>query len=250
MDLKYISTLAGATVLFATVLDNVLSLGTLAIITGIVQTGSVSYENLFMVIGEIALFALIIFIAGKFIFPTIAKLADRMMVDEAIIAIIIGSLFVFAYLTEVLGLHMIVGAFLFGLALSTIPRLKTDAIVHKVRGISYGFFIPFFFINMGLLFDFGVIDAAGTFALVLLAALIISQIVSGFIAGVVSKFKTRDAFIIGISLIPRSEMALIVTAIGLGLGILTPTVFSAVVLISIVTTIITPFMLRLVIKRE
>ena len=250
IDLKYISTLAGATVLFATVLDNVLSLGTLAIITGIVQTGSVSYENLFRVIGEIALFGLIIFIVGKFIFPLVAKFADKMIVDEAIIAIVTGSLFVFAYLTKVLGLHMIIGAFLFGLCLSVIPRLKTDAIVHKVRGISYGFFVPFFFINVGLLFDFGVIDEAGKFAVILLTALIVSQIASGFIGGVVSKFKLRDAFIIGVALIPRSEMALIVTTVGLGLGVLTTQVFSALVLIAVVTTIITPLMLRLVIKKE
>ncbi len=250
MDLKYLTTTVGSTVLLAAVIDNFLSLGVLAIITGIIKTGGISYINLMTTIGQLLVFCIIVFVTGKFIFPKIAHAADKMIVDEAIFGIIIGTLFLFAYLTEILGLSMIIGAFLFGASISMIPRFKTDVVVHRIRGISYGFFVPFFFIGVGFQFDFYALQTAGLFAVTLLIGLIISQIIGGFIGGKISKFDNRDSLILGTSLIPRNELALIVTAIGLEMQILEPEIFSSLVLLTIVTTIITPLLLRLIIKKN
>jgi Kef-type K+ transport system membrane component KefB len=145
---------------------------------------------------------------------------------------------------------MIIGAFLFGASISVIPRFKTDIIIHKVRGISYGFFVPFFFIDIGFQFNFNALQSVGLFAVILLIGLIISQIIGGFIGGKFSGFNARDSVIIGISLIPRNELALVVTSIGVGMNILKQELFSALVLMAIVTTIATPMLLRLAIKKE
>lgn len=257
MDMKYLTTTVGATVLLVAVIDDVLSLGTLAVVSGIITTGEISYESLMVTIGEIIIFGIIIFMTGKFLFPRIARFADKMIVEEAIFAIIIGTLFVFAYLTEIIGMNMIIGAFLFGVSISVIPRFRTDAVEHRVRGVSHGFFVPFFFVYVGFQFDFYALHDVGLFAVLLLIGLIISQIISGFIGGKVAKFNSRDSLIIGISCIPRNELALIVMSIGLGLNALNPEnqalvsgIFSALVLMAIVTTIITPLLLRAVIKRD
>jgi len=250
MDLKYLTTTVGATVLLAAVIDNFLTLGTIAIISGIITIGTVSYKSLMTTVGELVIFCIIVFITGKFLFPRIAQMADKMIVDEAIFGIIIGTLFAFVYLTEKFGMSMIIGAFLFGASISVIPRFKTDVVVHKVRGISYGFLVPFFFVSIGLQFDFNAIQNVGSFAIILLIGLIISQIIGGFTGGKFSGFNARDSVIIGISLIPRSELALIITSIGLEMGILKPEIFSALVLMAIVTTIITPLLLRWVIRRD
>lgn len=250
MDLKYIATAAGATVLFAAVLDNFLSMGTLAIVSGIVQTGVISFLSIGIIISELAGFVLLVYLIGKFIFPLLAKLTDKMIVEEATFGIIVGTLFVFAYLTHVFGLNMIIGAFLFGVSISIIPRLKTDVVVHKVRGIADGFFIPFFFLNIGLMFDFKALGDIGIFTLILLLALIGSQIIGGFLGGQVGGFDIKNSIIIGTALIPRNELALVVTTIGLELGILGTQVFSTLVLISLVTTIITPLLLKLIIRKK
>ncbi|HAW50382.1 TPA: hypothetical protein DCX16_05495 [bacterium] len=249
IDLKYIATIAGATVLFAAVLDNFLSLGTLAVVSGIVQTGTISFLSIGTTVAELLGFVLLVYLVGKFLFPLLAKLADKMIVEEATFGIIVGALFIFAYITHIFGLSMIIGAFLFGASISIIPRLRTDVVVHKVRGIADGFFVPFFFLNIGLMFDFNAIENIGLFALTLLLALVVSQIIGGFLGGKVGGFDTKDSFIIGTALIPRNELALIVTTIGLEIGILGRDVLSALVLIALITTIITPLLLKLIIRK-
>ncbi|ODS40267.1 hypothetical protein BEH94_08390 [Candidatus Altiarchaeales archaeon WOR_SM1_SCG] len=248
MDLKYLTTTVGAVVLLAAVIDNFLSLGVLAIVSGIITTGVVSYESLMFTIGQLVIFCIIVFMTGKFLFPRIAVFADKMIVDEAIFAIIIGTLFLFAYLTEIFGMSIIIGAFLFGASISVIPRFKTDVVMHKVRGISHGFFVPFFFVGIGLQFDFNALQAVGSFAVILLAGLIISQIIGGFLGGKFSGFGARDSIIIGMSLIPRNELALIVTAIGLALNVLKPEIFSAIVFMAVATTLAAPLLLRMAIR--
>lgn len=248
MDLKYIATTVGATILFGAVIDSFISMGVLSIVAGIIQTDTVSLFSIGITIIALVSFILFVYLLGKFFFPLLAKLADKMIVEEATFGIIIGTLFVFAYLTHLFGMSMIIGAFLFGASISMVPRLKTDVVVHKVRGIADGFFVPFFFLNMGLMFDFKAIVDVGIFGIILLLSLIISQIMGGFLGGKIGGFDIKDSFIIGTALIPRNELALAVTTIGLEMKILNTQIFSSLVLIALITTILTPLLLKLIIK--
>lgn len=248
IDLKYITTMVGVTVLFASVLDNFLSLIIIAIATGIIQTGKVSFFSLGVTLSLLTAFVLLSYLLGKFIFPLMAKLIDKMIVEEATMGIIIGTLFVFAYLTHRFGLHMIIGAFLFGTAISIIPIIKTEVIVHRVKGIAEGFFVPFFFLNIGLMFDVKVFENVGLFAIMLLLAVIGTQIIGGFLGGKIAGFAVKDAIIIGITLLPRNEIALVITTIGLNLGILNTNILSAFILIALITTFITPLLLKLILN--
>jgi len=248
IDLKYIATIIGATILLASVLDNFLSLITLGIATGIIQTGTFSFLSVLKTMSLLAGFALVAYLLGKFLFPLLARLIDNMIVEEATIGIIIGTLFIFAYLTHIFGLNMIIGAFLFGVAISTIPIIKTEVIVHRVRGIADGFFVPFFFLNIGLMFDLQVFENVGIFAIMLLLTVIVTQIIGGFLGGKIGGFAVKDSIIIGLALIPRNEITLVITTVGLNIGILNTYLLSALILIAVVTTLITPLLLRLTIR--
>lgn len=250
IDLRYIATAAGTLIMITAVVDNFLSIGFFAVINGIIVNGVIAYSDVLNTIVLLALFSVIVYLCGRFVFPAVAKILDKMMVEEAIFGIIIGVLFIFAYLSSVCGLSMILGAFIFGASIARVPMIKSDAVVHRVRGVAYGFFIPFFFVYVGLMFDFGVIESAGLFAFCLLSALIVFQISGGFIGAKISKFSNIESLIIGTACIPRNEIALIIAAIGLTLNIYNNNVFSAFVLICIVTTVITPLILKILIKRE
>ena len=250
MDLKYITTAAGTVVMITAVVDSFFSLGFFAAIYGIIARGAISYGEVINTITMLAIFCLIIYLCGKIIFPKLAIILDKMLVEEAIFGVIVGVLFVFAYFSYIFGLSIIIGAFIFGASIARVPRIKSEVVVHRVRGISYGFFIPFFFVYMGLLFDFGALASAGTFAVSLLFALVAFQIAGGFLGGKISKFSNKESLIIGTACIPRNELALIIAATGLSMNIYGNDVFSAFVMLSIVTTIITPLMLRMLIKGE
>jgi len=248
IDLKYITTIVGSTVLLASVLDNFLSLITLGIATGIIETGTFSFLSVGRTMSLLAGFVLVAYLLGKFLFPLLARIIDNMIVEEATIGIIMGILFIFAYLTHIFGLNMIIGAFLFGLAISTIPIIKTEVIVHRVRGIADGFFVPFFFLNIGLMFDIKVFENVGIFAIMLLLTVLVSQIIGGFLGGKIGKFELKDSIVIGLALIPRNEITLVITTIGLNIGILNIHLLSALILITLVTTLITPLLLKLIIR--
>lgn len=249
IDMKYLTTAAGSTIIIAAVASEFIGLIILSIVMGIVQTGNISFFTIIIVFLEVSGFGLLIFLASKYIFPWLSRLIDRMIVEEANFAIIIGILFMLAYLTERMGLSAIVGAFLFGISISMIPRFKTETMSYRISGISNGFFVPFFFFNIGLLFDFKAIANVGLFGGVLVLLTIISQVIGGFIGGKIGRFNLRDSLVIGIALIPRNEMTLVIASVGLNMGILTKDIFSAMVLVVIVSVLITPLILRSVIKK-
>ncbi|MFH1860292.1 MAG: cation:proton antiporter [bacterium] len=249
IDMRYLTTAAGSAILIAAVAADFIGLIILSIIMGIVQTGNISFHSIIIILLGVAGFGLSIFLASKYVFPWLSRLIDRMIVEEASFAIIIGILFMLAYLTESMGLSAIVGAFLFGISISMIPRFKTETMSYRISGISNGFFVPFFFFNIGLLFDFKAIGNVGLFGVVLVLSIIISQIMGGFIGGKIGKFNLRDSFVIGIALIPKNELTLVVASVGLNLGVLTKDIFLAIVLVVIVSVLITPLMLRFVIRK-
>lgn len=250
MDLRYIATKIGATVLFAAVLDDFLSIIILAVISGVITTDTISYLAIRNTLVNLLTFCIVVFLLGKYFFPMIARLSDQMITEEANFGIILGVLFAFSFLTEKFGLSMIIGAFLFGVSISTISRLKTESVIHKVSGLSNGFFIPFFFLNIGLLFDFKAITSTGVFAIILVVSVIASQIIGGFFGGKISKFSNKDSFIIGTALVPRNELTLVIITMGIKLGVLSSKVFSTIVLVTIITTIITPLLLKILIKKD
>ncbi len=249
IDMRYLATAAGSTILISAVAGGFIGLVILSMVMGIVQTGSISFRTISIIFFETGGFGLLIFLASKYVFLWLSRLIDRMIVEEASFSIITGILFMFAYLTEKMGLSAIIGAFLFGISISIIPRFKTETMSYRISGISNGFFVPFFFFNIGLLFDFRAIGSVGLFGGILVLLTIVSQIIGGFIGGKIGRFNLRDSLVIGIALVPRNELTLVIASVGLSLGVLTKDVFSAIILVVIVSVLLTPLMLRSIIKK-
>lgn len=249
LDLRYFKTIAGSTILFAAILDNIMVLTLLAIITSFAMTGTVSIMNAVTILLYFLIFTVIVYITGKYILPNTANIIDRLNTEESNFAIMISVAFIFAVLAEFFHLHMIMGAFLVGVIFSEIPVFRTEDMSHKVNAISHGLFIPFFFVYVGTLFSFRTIENVQEFALVLIILAMIGKALGGFLGSLWMKINMKDSSVIGIGLIPRNEVILVVAAIGIEQGIITEPIFASLVLTAIITTIITPLLLRLVISR-
>ncbi|MFN3527868.1 MAG: cation:proton antiporter [Candidatus Altarchaeaceae archaeon] len=251
MDLKYISTKPGMAIVTVGVVDGFIGLIFFAIIYGIIQYDTISLEDIKDILLLFLLFFIFIYIFGRFIVWRIAKIVSEMTVEESVFAIIIGLLFIFSFLSDKIGASVLIGAFILGFALSKVPQFKTSETIQKIKGISYGFFIPFFFVYIGMLFKFEALTDINIliFGFLLLTFLILFQIVGAFIGAKISKFDNKDSLIISVGMLPRNEIMLIVGMIGLELSLYKGDIFSAFILISIFTTIITPLILRMIIKR-
>jgi Kef-type K+ transport system membrane component KefB len=137
----------------------------------------------------------------------------------------------------------ITGAFLVGLFLARTPF--RERIEDGVSTLAYGFFVPIFFVNIGLAVNMRAVgENAIVFALVITAVAIVSKIVGSGVGGLIGGFKRREALQLGIGMVSRGEVGLIVAAFALSEGLLSSENFSIVVFMIIVATIITPPMLR------
>jgi len=159
---------------------------------------------------------------------------------RVILLILVGTVIVF----ELLGLHPIIGGFFAGLVLSGV--VKSTELLEKLRAISYGIFIPIFFVVIGSKTDMSIFTEAGSalfIAVVVVIGSISAKFLSGLLAGVVLG-KKRDGILIGAATIPQLSTTLAVASTGFALGLLDQNLTTALVMLSIVTTLLSPLLIR------
>ena len=242
-------------ILGAAVIDDVLGLVILAVVAGAITAadrgGSLSYADIGFTLGKAIVFLFGALILGVYLSPRLFRLASQLSGQGVLLVTALVFCFVLAYLASVIGLAPIVGAYAAGLILEDAHfRPFADRgewqLEHLVHPLST-FLVPVFFVVMGMRVDliaFARMDVLGLAALLTLAAMIGKQ-ACGF--GVVGR--RLDRLSIGIGMMPRGEVGLIFANIGLGLSlagqpIVDQAIFSAVVIMVIVTTMATPPLLK------
>jgi len=278
-DLGKLQTKEAQIVLGAAVIDDVLGLIILAVVSAIVTAGSVSFGTIGLISAKAVLFLVLSILLGQYFAPRLSWVFAKVQAGVGMkftLAICFGLLF--AYLAQVIGLAPIVGAFAAGLILDPVhfryfkdpkivreikeyvheanPELqgKLNATINKhaerhieeiIEPIGL-FLVPIFFVLTGMnvkletMFD-------GQILLVALAITVVAffgKIVTGFVAG-----KGVNKSIIGWGMVPRGEVGLIFATIGRTLGVVTDQVFSVIVIMVILSTLLTPPILTFIIKK-
>ncbi len=166
---------------------------------------------------------------------------------RSIFVILFGIVVVF----ELLGLHAIIAGFFAGFVLS--DTVDSDILKGKLRAISYGLFIPVFFVVVGANTDLSVftdIQTAGLLTLIVVIGSVVAKYVSGVVSGQLLGFTEQESRILGVSSIPQLSTALAVVFSAQQMGIIPPEVSTAMVVLSIVTTFISPELLRMLYKPQ
>ena len=151
---------------------------------------------------------------------------------------------------EFLGINLVVGAFLAGLALSRVVQ-SAGEMFRKFEGIGYGFLIPFLFISIGMQTNLRVIfNSPGNLKIVLLTVvgLVFSKVFSGWLSMRLSGFGNPEGFCAGMMTVPQLSATLAAAAVGKNLGMLDENFFNAIVVLSIVTTLPVPNLVRWIIE--
>jgi Kef-type K+ transport system membrane component KefB len=254
-DLKRSESREGRIILGAAVIDDVLGLVVLAAVAGIIRAantgGVVSALAIGIIVGKAAGFLATAVLLGGFLTPRLFQAAFRLRGTGLLIVSALVVCFLFAYAAAEAGLAPIVGAFAAGLVLEPVHyRQVTGAegehqLEDLLAPVTF-FLVPVFFVLMGLRVDlsgFGHLDIVAL-ALALTVAAILGKQACGL--GV---DKGLDRLSVGIGMIPRGEVGLIFANLGLGLriqgrSVLDRSTFSAIVIVVILTTIVTPPTLR------
>ena len=259
-DLGRLQTREARIILGAAVLDDVMGLVVLAVVTGMIgavdRGGSFSFASVAAIVVKATVFLFVSLLLGVRLSPRLFHLASQLHARGVLLALGLALCFLFSWLSNGVGLAPIVGAFAAGLMLEAVHyREFVDRGEHSleelIRPIS-GFLAPIFFVLMGLRTDLrsfagpGVLGLAGA---LILAAILGKQACSLGVWG-----RGVDRLTVGLGMIPRGEVGLIFANIGVGLTlggvpILDRGTYSAVVVMVIVTTLVTPIALKLSLER-
>jgi monovalent cation:proton antiporter-2 (CPA2) family protein len=236
----------GTTILGAAVLDDVLVVIFLAVMMSLIGTGN--DVSISLLIGKQLLFFVVIFLAGWFVVPKIMKWMAPLKVTEALASAALIICFSFAYFAEWLQMAGIIGSFAAGIAIAQ-TKFK-HKVEEKIEPIAYSIFVPIFFVSIGLNVSFDGVAEQWWFITVITIIAVATKMLGGWIGARSTGFNSKSSLIIGSGMVSRGEVALIIAATGLQAGLVLPEYFTSVVIMVIVTTLITPPLLKVFFREK
>ncbi len=247
-DANKIATPEASTILASAVLDDVLGIVALAVIVGIIrsESNSVSVVSILGIAGRAFGFWIGTSIIGFLLAPQLIKGFKFFQSFEVIAGLTFGIALLLAGIAELVGLAMIIGAYITGLSLSKTDIAET---LHEYLHGLYQIIVPVFFVNMGMVINFrqlgGPVFIFGIlYSVVTIAAKIIGS--GGF--ALFTGFNLRGALRIGWGMVPRGEVTLIIAGIALSLGAIPQEAFGVALLLLLISSICAPPMLSWVFK--
>jgi Kef-type K+ transport system membrane component KefB len=245
MELKVLRSKVGVSLLGAAVFDDILVILLLSIFTGLtISQGQGGWISIAWIVLKMILFLGIGSFLGFWLIPRWSQQVVGLPISQGLAAFVVVLILFYGWSAEVLGgMAAITGAFLCGLILARSPvkeRIESGMIV-----LAYGFFVPIFFVDIGLSTNIKTLigPVFWLFAAITLVA-IIGKVLGAGLGALWGGMSRREALQIGIGMMSRGEVGLIVASVGITTGLIGQAEFSAIVGVVIVTTLITPPLLR------
>ncbi|HQE33214.1 MAG TPA: cation:proton antiporter [Flavobacterium alvei] len=229
----------GAVVITCAAADDITAWCILAAVIAIVKAGT--FVSSLYIIGMAMVYVLAMLFVVK---PFLAKIgelyATKDSINKPVVAIFFLTLIISSYTTEIIGIHALFGAFMTGVIMPDITKFR-NLFIEKVEDVSLILLLPLFFVFTGLRTEIGLIN--DPFLWRVTGFIILVAVIGKFLgSALAAKFvgqSWRDSFTIGALMNTRGLMELIVLNIGLDLKVLTPEVFTMMVIMALVTTFMT-----------
>jgi Kef-type K+ transport system membrane component KefB len=255
MDLGKLESASGQIIVSAAVFDDILSLILLAWLTGLMGTGPSAEFSLGSLAFNVILFFAITTVVGVFVFPFGGRFMRRIKQKEFEFSALLVAALAYSVLAELLDLHFIVGAFMAGLFFGrkTIDNSAYEDVRNKTSAMTFGFLAPIFFASVGLHLDFSAVLVVPAFVAWLLVAAFAGKFLGAGVAARAIGLSGQEATAVGVGMSARGAVELVIADIALEAGLFravpgeTPVVehiFSAVVIMAVVTTLVTPVLLK------
>jgi Kef-type K+ transport system membrane component KefB len=250
MELGVLRSREGLILLGAAVVDDVLAIAVLSAFVAIETAGGGGILGLAWIIVRMLLFLVGAFLLGRWLLPRLLLWAERLHISQGVMSFALVSVLLFAWASEALGgVAAITGAFIAGVALSNSP-LKDD-LESGIHTLTYAFFVPIFLVGIGLTANARLLSAGDlTFAVVISLVAVLSKLVGAGTGAKLGGTTWPEALRIGVGMISRGEVGLIVAGVGVTAGVVEGDVFTVVVIMVLVTTLVTPPLLRLVFRGQ
>ena len=249
-DLGHLKSDESQVILGAAVVDDIFGLVLLTVISAVAAGETLTVLGVGKIFGIAFGFVILAVVIGSMLAPRLIALVARVRVGKALFFASIMFAFGLAYLADLAGSALIIGAFAAGLVLAKTDRGRD--IEHEVYDVAQ-FFIPIFFVSVGAAVDLKALnpfnaDTRQFFIVGMLLTLV--AIVGKLLAGYAAFGRPMRKLVIGVGMVPRGEVGLIFAQLGLSAGLLSSGLYSSVALMVMITTFVAPPALRALLSRS
>lgn len=258
MDIGQLDSRVGKMVIAAALWDDLLSLFLLALLVAAISqnhSGVFDAASALLLLGKVTLFFAVTIPIGLFVFPLVGKYLRHLQFPEVDFSMLLIAALAYAVFAEKMAMHFILGAFLAGMFFH--PKVVDADVYERVEqqmsGITRGFLAPIFFVSIGLHLDFSAVSQVPGFVIVLILTALGSKIIGAGLPAYWVGLSRRESLMVGAGMSGRGAVELIVAGVALQAGLFaqpvpTPVIveslFSAIVIMALVTTVLTPIFLR------
>lgn len=247
MELKVLRSRVGLGLLGAAVFDDVMVILLLSAFLAL-ATGSGGWLSIIWIFVRMLIFLGLSIAFGMWVLPRLVHQIARLSISQGILALGLVVMFLYGAAAELIGgMAAITGAFLAGLMFARSP--EKEQLERGMSALSYGLFVPIFFVNIGLSVNGRALDMSVLWLLIAISIVAVAgKLFGAGLGAYLAGFSRRESVQLGAGMVSRGEVGLILASVGISQQLVNQGEFSAIVGMVLITTLITPPMLRSLFK--
>ena len=223
------------------ILEDVLAIVMMVMLSTIASGANPDGSMMIESVSKIVFFLVLWFVVGIFLIPPFLRKTRRLMNDETLVVVALGLCCAMAVLSTTVGFSSAFGAFVMGSILAeTIEADKITTVVEPVKNL----FGAIFFVSVGMLVDPAILVSYAVPILVLVLTILVGQAIFGTMGFMLSGQPLKTAMRCGFSMAQIGEFAFIIASLGLSLRVISDFLYPVVVAVSVITTFLTPYMMK------
>ena len=243
IEMKALRSKVGMGLLGAAVFDDILVIFLFSTFLAL-NSGGNGLIAILEIIGRMVIFLTLSVLFGLKVLPVLTRQVTRLPISQGVLSLAIVIILAFGLAAEIIGgMAAITGTFLAGLMFARTPEKRE--LDQGIHALSHSLFVPIFFVSIGIQINLREISTKSALLALLLVLIAISGKFLGAALGArLANFSVREAIQLGSGMIPRGEVSLIISAIGLSEGLIDNQIFAAIIAMVLVSDLITPAILR------
>lgn len=263
LDLGELESRVGKTVIAAAIWDDLISLFLLAFLIAAMSNDSSVFgtAEALLLVGKVVLFFAVTIPLGLFVFPLIGQYFKHLRFPEVDFSMLLIAGLAYATFAERMELHFIIGAFLAGMFFhpKSVDAKIYERVEQQMSGITRGFLAPIFFVSVGLHLDFSAIATTPFFVATLIIIAFLSKLIGAGIPAYLVGLSRQKSLMVGVGMSGRGAVELIVAGVALEAGLflqpsppppIVQSLYSSIVIMALVTTIVAPVILHWLIRNK
>jgi K+:H+ antiporter len=223
------------------IIEDILGIAMIALLSGIAITGALSVGTVGLTLGKLALFLVVVLVAGLIAVPRLLSYVTRFKSNEMLLITVLGLCFGVSLLAAKLGYSVALGAFIIGAVIAEAREIyRIEALIEPVRDM----FSAIFFVAIGLLIDPQMLLTHWLPVVVITLAVVFCKVIACASGTFLGGYDRGTSLRVGMSVAQIGEFSFIIASLGLNLNVTSKFLYPIAVAVSVLTTLLTPYLIR------